>query len=83
MKLSKDALHTIVLKLKKSINARDIENIKQSTFTLISNNQEKLENLSNSFKLKNKNKTELKKFVKDTCKIDKSAKLFKALIRLK
>lgn len=83
LKLSKESLHTIVIKLKKSINAKDIDNIKQSTFKLISNNQEKLENLSNSFKLKNKNKTDLKNFVKSACKIDKSGKLFKVLMKLK
>jgi NhaP-type Na+/H+ and K+/H+ antiporter len=83
LKISKESLHTIVLKLKKSINAKDIDQIKESTFKLISNNQEKLENLSNSFKLKNKNKTDLKKFVKDIYNIDKSGKLLKVLMKLK
>ena len=72
-----------MLKLKKSINAKDIDEIKESTFHLLSKNQEELENLASSFKLKNKNKNELKKFVKDTYGIDKSGKLFKVLMKLK
>ena len=69
--------------MKKSINAKDIDEIKESTFNLLSNNQEILENLASSFKLKNKNKNELKKFVKDTYEIDKTGKLFKVLMNLK
>jgi flavodoxin len=69
--------------LKKSINAKDIDEIKESTFNLLSNNQEKLENLASSFKLKNKNKKDLQKFLKDIYEIDKTGKLFKVLWKLK
>lgn len=52
-------------------------------FKLISDNQEKLEDLSNSFKFGNKNKADFKKFIKNTCKIDKSGNIFKILMKLK
>ena len=83
LNISKEALHTIVLKLKKSIKAKDIDYIKSNHFKLINQNQEKLENLSNNIKLQNIKKNELKEFIKNTCKIDKTGRLFKILINLK
>ena len=83
LKLSKESLHTIALKLKKSIKANDIDTIKSKDLKIITDHQEQLEKLSNSFKLKNKNKKELKNFIKETCKIDNTGHVFKVLMRLK
>ena len=76
-------LHTIVIQLKKSIKAHDIDSIKARDFKLIEKHREKLEELSNNTKLKNISKKELKNFIKETCKIGEGGKLFKTLIKLK
>ena len=83
LNIQKENLHTIVLKLKKSIKAKNIDYIKSNHFKLINQHQEKLEDLSNSIKLQNIKKQELKEFIKNTCKIDKTGRLFKILISLK
>ena len=80
---SKEALHTITCKIKKSIAAKDIDVINSKDFKLLEKHREELQQLSNNTKLKNINKRKLKEFIKETCKIGEKGKLLKVLIKLK
>lgn len=76
-------MHTIAVKLKKSIKAKDIDSIKSKDFNLINKHQEKLQHLSEKIKFQNIRKSDLKNFVKEACKIDESGRVFKILMKLK
>ena len=53
LKLSKESLHTISLKLKKSIKAKDIDSIKSKDFKIINKHKEILQNLCDKVKFQN------------------------------
>ena len=80
---SKEALHTITSKIKKSIAAKDIDVIKSKDFKLLQKHRDELQNLSNNTKLNNINKSKLKDFIKEIAKIGEKGKLLKLLIKLK
>ena len=80
---SKEALHTITCKIKKSIGAKDINVIKSKDFKLLEKHREQLQQLSNNTKLKNIDKKKLREFIKETCKIGEKGKLLKILLKLK
>ena len=61
---SKEALHTITCKIKKSIAAKDIDVIKSKDFKLLEKHREELQELSNNTKLKNVNKKKIERIYK-------------------
>lgn len=81
--LTKEALHTISIKLKKSIRAKEIDSIKTKDFKIIEKHKDKLQILSDNTKLQNIKKKELKNFIKETCNIGEGGKVFKILMTLK
>ena len=81
--MSKESLHTIALKLKKSIKAKDIDSIKSKDFKIINKHKETLQNLSGKIKFQNIKKDQLKNFVKATCDIGEQGNIFKILMKLK
>ena len=83
LNLSKESLHTISLKLKKSIKAKDIDSIKSKDFKIINKHKETLQNLCEKVKFQNIKKDALKQFVKETCTIDEQGHIFKILMKLK
>ena len=82
IELKKESLHTIVKKIKNAIHGRDIKSIKSSDLKLLTENQQELERLSKSFKIHNKNKQDLKSFIKQTGKIGKNGNVLKVLMNL-
>ena len=83
LNLSKESLHTISLKVKKSIKAKDIDSIKSKDFKIINKHKETLQNLCDKVKFQNIKKDALKQFVKETCTIDEQGHIFKILMKLK
>ena len=78
---SREALHTISKRLKSNIRGNNIKKIKADTFYSISENKEKLVELSKSLKLANSNRQTLISFIKDIYDIDKG-KTLKSLVSI-
>ena len=64
LNLSKESLHTISLKLKKSIKAKDIDSIKSKDFKIINKHKETLHNLCDKVKFQILKKMHYKNLLK-------------------